>query len=697
MEMKSSTVERRRACRREARRLLRGLLAGLVCVALWCLPSGNSSVGQAARADSDSSGKAKKSEQSPHWLLSPTDWNHGLAVSSLAVNAPSQVIAAGGWYGVVSLFNGATGVRTSLSVTGPSGEANWNLGEMVGLTFSGSGNRLAFAVGDVCYVIDMRDRTRVTRLVGHSRPVMSVLLDHEGKTAVTTSLDSTIRVWNIESKQEVARLAQHEDGVLSLCDVDGGKAFASSGYDGKIHKWSWTDWKLLGTLASAGSEVGQLAASLDGSMVAFSKASDTRTVYVVTVATAKLRQTIRFDRALSSFCFNGAGDAIVSSTNYQVELERNAELATTAISDGSTTTLEASLPGGASRMRSFGDQVVCAGADGALRLIDVRTRMVSGFKGSANAWANGVVFVGDSRVLVGTNAGFCNSVAITSQPGKDLAPEVVRTTIASPLFDAVIIDGRVLAVCGSGSGSARLWEERNDSAIELAAFGDGIVDRACFVEGGRGVVTSSRNGQVHHWRLRPKGDGALAVEHAKRLPQVHERVGEDWQLKLACGKLRDKDIIITGGLDAKVAVRWLDTHEIVCEFVVKSPTLSPNLDRVDVLAYDGTTGEVMAVCDGAVYLANVTGEAPKVRRLDLPEERYVGSVSWNPEGSKIYLGLISGGIVEWDIGAGTEARRLDAHRLSIVSLAVSDDGKWLASTGADGSLIVWPLQSAPDK
>lgn len=686
-----------RAYQKASRKRIRGFLVGVLWITLSCLVSESTPLCQQVETDSESSPTAEKLEQSRHWLLSPTHWNHGLGVSSLAVNLPSQTVAAGGWYGVVSYFNGTTGARTSMAVTGPNGEGNWDLREMEGLTFSGSGNCLAFGIGDTCYIIDLKDPTRVTRLVGHSRPIMAVLLDHDGKTAVTASLDTTIRVWNVESKEEVTRLAQHDDGVLNLCDVDGGKAFASCGYDGKILKWSWTDWKLLGTLALAGSEVRRLAASPDGSLVAYSTTSDTRTVRVLTVATAKLRQAICFDQALSSFCFNGSGDAIVSATNYQIGSELGVQLASTAIADGSATTLEVKLPGGATCMRSYGDQIVCAGSDGALRLADLKTKTVSGCQGSDNAWASGVAFVGGSRFLAGTNAGFCNAVTIATQARAPVAPEAVRTGIPSPLFDAVVSDGRMLAVCGSTSGSARLWEEKGSSVAELATFGTGIVDGACFVEGGKGIVTSNRQGEVHHWKLLVKADGAVVVEHVKQMSQVHQRVGQSWQLKLACGKWHDKDIVITGGLDAKVFVRWLGTQEIIREFAVKSPKLSPNLDRVDGLAFRDATGEVLAVCHGTAYRAKIEGEGAKVAKLELPKDTYVEAVSWSHESTTVFLGLASGAILEWDISKGTEVQRFEAHRVSVTGLAVSDNGKWLVSTSADGGLIVWPLEPRKEK
>ena len=80
---------------------------------------------------------------------------------------------------------------------------------------------LHLIVRELCWHPDLRDRTiklwnvesrtEVATLKGHSDWVNSVAFNSEGTLLASGSDDRTIKLWNVESRTEVATLKGHSD------------------------------------------------------------------------------------------------------------------------------------------------------------------------------------------------------------------------------------------------------------------------------------------------------------------------------------------------------------------------------------------------------------------------------------------------------------------------------------------------------
>jgi WD40 repeat protein len=64
------------------------------------------------------------------------------------------------------------------------------------------------------------------------------------------------------------------------------------------------------------------------------------------------------------------------------------------------------------------------------------------------------------------------------------------------------------------------------------------------------------------------------------------------------------------------------------------------------------------------------------------------AVAFSPGGSSLLIGG-TGPIHRVAVADGTRERELNGHKVVVACLRVSPDGKWLASTGADGHLRLW--------
>jgi WD40 repeat protein len=74
-------------------------------------------------------------------------------------------------------------------------------------------------------------------LTGHSAAVYSLVISPDGQTLVSGSEDTTIKVWNLETGEEIKTLAQNLASVTSLAISFDGQFLVSANEDFSIKLW----------------------------------------------------------------------------------------------------------------------------------------------------------------------------------------------------------------------------------------------------------------------------------------------------------------------------------------------------------------------------------------------------------------------------------------------------------------------------
>jgi WD40 repeat protein len=120
----------------------------------------------------------------------PTD---GRRIRALAFSPDGSRIAAGGNSPNISMFDAATGAEIMKLATRPAKVYSLTFLDSQHLATGGTDNRIS--------VWDLDSKAADSQLVGHSGTVAALACDSTGKTLVSGSYDTTIRIWNMTDER----------------------------------------------------------------------------------------------------------------------------------------------------------------------------------------------------------------------------------------------------------------------------------------------------------------------------------------------------------------------------------------------------------------------------------------------------------------------------------------------------------------
>jgi WD40 repeat protein len=505
-------------------------------------------------------------------------------------------------------------------------------------------------------------------LEGHRGCVQSVAFSGDSRRLLSGGDDRTLRLWDVATGQELRRLDGHNtDGAAGgttgvALSADGRRAL-SGGWDGdnRVRLWDLETGKELCRCDEHPVGVCAVALSADGRR-ALSGGQD-RTVRLWDLTTGK-----------ELACFKGHADRVAS-----VALSPDGRLALSGGGEGDPAVrlweVETGRELGAFGGHSHTVRCLAFSPDGrralsggdALRLWDVETgkevhRLETG------SWINGVAFAPDGRRAA--SAEDTGAVRLWDlESGAELSP--LRGHPGRARGVAFSPDGRQVLSGSDYDRVVRLWDV--ESGRELRRF-EGHTDAVhgvAFSPDGRLALSGGRDRSMRLWDVAGGKERHRFEQTASWINNV--AFSPDGRLALSAG---------ANGV-------WL--WDVTSGRQLRHLADPGNLTWGAAFSPDGQRILSTRRADSVVLWDVASGQ--EVCRF--PEPAVDCDVVFAPDGRSAFSGGLQGTLWRWDLDAAELRHRtfLRWHTQGVLSVAVSPDGKTLASSGQDGRVILWEAAS----
>jgi WD40 repeat protein len=243
-------------------------------------------------------------------------------------------------------------------------------------------------------------------------------------------------------------------------------------------------------------------------------------------------------------------------------------------------------------------------------------------------------------------------------------------------------------------GTARRWAAGTGTVLRLQSAGGPAVNAVVGGPDGHTVLTAGEDGLARLWDARTAreiDDHAQCGLPASALLSCLSMGLLNHQLTFmtAADLSPDGRLVATGGADGTAFVYDAHSGRMVAQLKgdhgrVEGVAFSPDGRRVATAAGDGTA-RVWDVADGhpiAVMRGHASVDGP------VGPDRSVNAVAFLPDGRRIATGGADGTVRLWDAASGRELRVFRVTSDSILEVAASPDGRYLAAP-FDETARVW--------
>jgi len=494
----------------------------------------------------------------------------------------------------------------------------------------------------------------------------SVAFSPDGRTALSGSLDGTLKLWDLATGKELRKFAGHASGVIGLAISPDGRTAVSGGYDRALNRWDLATGKELGAFTVQSSSMLHIAFSPDCQTALIGGNGPTLKLFDVATG-AELRSFSGHFGGVESLAFSLDGRSALCGNDSPVgtltlwDIATGKELRTfsghshlvisVAFSPDSRTALSGSR-------------------DKTLKLWDIATgEEIRTFSGHTDA-VESVAFSPDGRTALSSSDDdtlklwdIATGMEIRTFSGHS---GFVHSAVFSP-------DGRS-ALSGSNDKTLKLWDVSAGKEVRMLLGQSGSVQSVAISPDGRMALSGNQDKTVTLWDIATGRKLRTFSGHADRVQCV--------------ALSPDGRAALSGSSDKTLKLWDISTGKVL-------RTFSGHADAVHgvAIAPDGRTA-LSGSDDGTLRLWEIA-TGTEIRSFSGHAD-FVTSVAFSPDGRTALSGSYDATMKLWDVSTGKELHTFSGHGTIVKSVAFSSDGHTALSGSDDRTLKLWDIATGKE-
>jgi WD40 repeat protein len=472
---------------------------------------------------------------------------------------------------------------------------------------------------------DAQTGQEIRRFNGHAELVTNAIFSPDGKRILTSSADRTVRLWDVETGQEVGRLPKHNSPVWALAISPDGQTILTGDESGSAWLWDLQTTQMVRELSGHGDIVLWGAFSPDGRAVFTGSLDKTARLWEVEMG-QELRRFEGHAAAVSGGQFSPDGRFLATAS-----YDNTARLWAVETGQEVRRFIGHTNIIGYAIFSPDGRFLATASHDKTARLWNVETgQEIRQFIGHT-ATVDAVVFSPDGQqILTGSvdRTARLWDISLESEPRIFSRP--FRTIHGTDVVWAGFSAGGEQLLIGNGDGTVQVWQIQSGQISSERSFEtDGLITNVTFSSDNVLALTTSGDGLAQLWQ----------VESGQPLSRFAGHTGAIWDADFS----PDSHSIVTGSEDG--------------------------------------TARVWDVRSGT-ELHQLAGHAGPVR-----------AAAFSPDGRYLLTGGDDGLVRQWDAPTGQEIRQFGGHTGSVLAVAFSPDGQTILTGSSDRTAWLWEVES----